>query len=180
MTGFRRARTFALVGATSALLLSFASPVAARVVGGQDRLTASLDGRPIKLADVGKWYCHDFAYPAIQCFSDPNQLDGSTSANRLDGSTSAAITAAAAGVTYITVYEFTTYQGAYMHMSEDYSMLSLLGWNDRISSFKVKNSQSGVFWTDWLYSGTRYTFCCNQSLGSLGSFNDTFSSVFRN
>ena len=171
MTGSRRARAFALSGATSILFFSLASPVTARVVGGQDGLAAYLDGRPIKLADVGKWYCHDFAYPVIQCFSDPTQVDGSTSA---------AMPIAAAGVTYITVYEFTTYQGAYMHMSEDYSMLSLLGWNDRISSFKVKNSQSGVFWTDWLYSGTRYTFCCNQSLGSLGSFNDTFSSVFRN
>lgn len=171
MTGYRRARAFALVGATSALLFSLASPATARVVGGQDGLSAYLDGRPIKLADVGKWYCQDLAYPVIQCFSDPT---------RLETSTSAAMAVAAAGVTYITVYEFTTYQGAYMHMSEDYSMLSLLGWNDRISSFKVKNSQSGVFWTDWLYSGTRYAFCCNQSVGSLGSFNDTFSSVFRN
>lgn len=170
MATFRRARALALVGATGALLFSVASPATARVVK-PDGLTAYLDGRPIKPVEVGNWYCHDFAYPVIQCFSDPNQLETSTSA---------ALTTAAAGVTYVTVYEFTTYQGAYMHISENHSMLSMLGWNDRISSFKVKNNQSGVFWTDWLYSGTRYTFCCNQSLGSLGSFNDTFSSVFRN
>lgn len=49
-------------------------------------------------------------------------------------------------------------------------MLSLIGWDDRISSFQVKNGQSGVFWTDWLYGGTRYTFCCNQLVASLGSW----------
>jgi hypothetical protein len=152
-------------------MFSLVNPVSAGVVSGQEGLTAYLDGRPIRVAEVGKWYCHDLGYPVIQCFSDPDQLEISTSA---------AMTVAAAGVTYVTVYEFTTYQGAYMHMSEDYSMLSLLGWNDRISSFKVKNSQSGAFWTDWLYSGIKYNFCCNQQLGSLGSFNDSFSSVYRN
>lgn len=67
-----------------------------------------------------------------------------------------------------------------MHMSENYSLLSLIGWNDRISSYVAKNSMSGAFWTDWLYTGVRYNFCCNQQVGSLGSYNDTFSSVFHN
>jgi hypothetical protein len=80
----------------------------------------------------------------------------------------------------LSVYEHSTYQGAYMHMSEDYSILSLIGWSDRISSFIAKNSLSGAFWTDWLYTRTRYNFCSNSAVGSLGSFNDTFSSVFRN
>ena len=166
-----RARAIALAGAIGVLLVGLAGPAAGGVGSKPDGLTATLDGKPMKLADVGKWYCQDFAYPAIQCFSDPSALETSTSSSLM---------AAATGVTYITVYEFTTYQGAYMHMSQDYSMLSLVGWNDRISSFSVKNNQSGVFWTDWLYSGYRYTFCCNQSMGSLGSWNDTFSSVFRN
>lgn len=134
-------------------------------------LTADLDGKPIKLEDVGKWYCHDFNYPAIHCFSKASDLENQPTVRAA---------AATAGVEYATVYEFTFYQGAYMHMTEDYSMLSLLGWNDRISSFVVKNSQSGAFWTDWLYTGVRYNFCCNSQLSSLGSFNDTFSSVFRN
>lgn len=151
------------------LFVAAAMPIQARSVGAAEGLTAYLDGKPIEPVQVGNWYCHDFDYPAIQCFSDPKELGGSAKASM-----------AAASVTYVTVYEFTTYQGAFMHMSENYSMLSLIGWNDRISSFAVKNSQSGAFWTDWLYSGTRYNFCCNSSVGSLGGYNDTFSSVFHN
>ena len=122
------------------------------------------------IGPMGPWYCHDFDYPAIHCFSDPNELE----------SRPEVALAAAAGTTYVTVYEYTTYQGAFMHMSENYSILSLIGWSDRISSFVAKNSMSGAFWTDWLYTGTRYNFCCNSAVGSLGGYNDTFSSVFHN
>lgn len=167
-----------IVAAAFILLLTVAAtpavartgvPISATAARSGEQLTADLDGKPIKLADVGKWYCHDFAYPVIHCFSNPNSLEASTK-----------VALATADVTYVTVYEFTTYQGAYMHMSQDYSILALIGWNDRISSFVTENSAGGVFWTDWLYSGTRYSFCCYQAVGSLGSFNDTFSSVFHN
>jgi hypothetical protein len=156
------------------LVMSLAAPVGALASAAdtaiKDELTADLDGKAIALAEVGRWYCNDFDYPAIHCSSDPGRLE------RRSGTA----LAAAAAVNYVTVYEFTTYQGAYMHMSQDYTALSLIGWNDRISSFVVHNSAGGAFWTDWLYSGTRYSFCCFQQLGSLGSFNDTFSSVFHN
>lgn len=162
-------RTGALIAVVTILVLGVAGPASAGRPQSGDQLRADLDGKPISPLDVGKWYCHDFAYPLIHCFSDPKRLEDSTQ-----------VTLAASGITYLTVYEFTTYQGAFMHMSANYSLLSLIGWNDRISSFQVKNGQSGSLWTDWLYSGTRYNFCCNQLVGSLGSFNDTFSSVFRN
>ncbi len=164
----RRRAWLALIAAGSVLLIG-ASSAAGRPAQPRENVTADLDGRPIPPADVGKWYCHDFNFPVIHCFSDPTRLDVSTTT-----------ALAATSVTYVTVFEFTTYQGAFMHMSQDYSILALIGWSDRISSFQVKNGQSGKFWTDWLYSGTRYDFCCNQNVGSLGSFNDTFSSVFRN
>lgn len=159
----------AVLAAGAILLIGPGSAVGRSGAAQRDTLIADLDGKPIAATDVGKWYCHDFEYPVIHCFSDPAQLDSSTKS-----------LTAFASVTYVTVFEFTTYQGAFMHMSEDYSILALIGWNDRISSFQVKNSQSGAFWTDWLYSGTRYNFCCNQNVGSLGSYNDTFSSVFHN
>jgi hypothetical protein len=165
----RPGRLSALMAAAGLLVLTVAGPASARVAQRPDGMSADLDGKPIQLVQVGQWYCHDFDYPRIHCFTDPRSLDGSTS-----------LAVAGTGVVYATVYEFTTYQGAYMHMSENYSALSLLGWNDRISSYVAKNSMSGAFWTDWLYGGTRYNFCCNQSLGSLGSFDNTFSSVFHN
>ena len=37
-------------------------------------LTADLDGRPIPLVSVSKFYCNDFDYPAIHCFSSPAAL----------------------------------------------------------------------------------------------------------
>ena len=64
-------------------------------------------------------------------------------------------------------------------MSEDYSVLSLIGWNDRISSFKGRNSQLGAFYVDWFYSGTVWAFCCNQQVANLGSYSNTFSSIRR-
>jgi len=159
----------ALLAAFSLLAMG-AGPANGRATAPRDELSADVDGKPIPTTDVGKWYCHDFDYPVIHCFTEPAKLDASTEV----------ATSALASVNYVLVFEFTTYQGAFMYMSEDYSILALIGWNDRISSFQVKNSQSGAFWTDWLYSGTRYNFCCNQNVGSLGSYNDSFSSVFHN
>lgn len=165
----RRARRFGPILFASLLIAAAAAPVDGRTQDKTPKLTADLDGKPIALAEVGNWYCHDFDYPAIHCFSDPTDVMGSSD-----------VALAAAGVNYVIVYEFTTYQGGYMYMSENYSILSLIGWSDRISSFQVVNGMSGAFWTDWLYTGTRYNFCCNQGVGSLGAFNDTFSSVFHN
>lgn len=136
---------------------------------GPTLLRADLDGKPIPLAEVGQWYCEDFDAPVIHCFSSSKALE-----------TSVAPILATTSVTYVVVYEFTAYQGAYLYISNNVTVLGTLGWNDRISSFSVRNSQSGWFWTDWFYGGTGYQFCCNSQVGSLGSFDDTFSSVFRN
>ena len=133
------------------------------------QLTADLDGKPIELGVVGDWNCHDFAYPAIHCFSDPGALEARVGEIL-------AVTA----VVYVTVYDQTTYAGSYMHMSEDYTVLAVVGWNDRISSLRGKNSESGHFYTDWFNSGTAWSFCCNQQFSSLGSFDNSFSSVHRN
>lgn len=162
-------RAFTAASVTLALLVGIAPASAAVGSVRPAEMTADLDGAPIKLVDVGKWYCNDFDYPAIHCFSHPEALESDSS-----------MTLAPTTTPYVTVYEFTTYQGAYMHMSQDYSILGLIGWNDRISSLVVHNSPGAVFWTDWLYSGTRYPVCCYSQLGTLGSYNDTFSSVFHN
>jgi hypothetical protein len=133
-----------------------------------ETLTADLGGKPIAVTDVAKWFCHDFAYPQIHCFSSPDALESQV-----------ATMMSTAAVEYVTVYEFPTYAGSYMHISEDYSVLALLGWNDRISSFKGRSGESGHFFKDWFYGGTAYGFCCNVNTPYLGSFDDSFSSVHR-
>jgi hypothetical protein len=136
-------------------------------------MSADLDGKPIALVEVGDHYCHDLDFPAIHCFSDPKTLESNTTISARQ------VSAAAGTGVYATVYEYTGFQGSYMHMSQNYTCLACIGWNDRISSYVAKNSQSGNFYKDWFYGGTVYGFCCNQQLPGLGSFDNTFSSVYR-
>jgi hypothetical protein len=181
-----RRRTFRAVLAGVALALM---PVAtATAAAAESGLRADLDGAPLKLAEVGNWYCHDFDYPVIHCFSDPAILESAVapilgrSATGFGVGSSAATASQASstsGVNYVLVFDFTSYAGAYMYMSQDYTVLATIGWNDRISSYWALNSQSGKFWTDWFYSGSYYSFCCNQQVPSLGGYDNSFSSVFR-
>jgi hypothetical protein len=82
-------------------------------------------------------------------------------------------------IEYVTIYDYSAFSGPYMHVSQDYATLSTVGWNDRITSFKARNSETGNFYVDWFYTGTWYAFCCNTQVANLGSFSNTFSSIFR-
>lgn len=131
-------------------------------------LTAYLDGKPIPLADVSRYYCDDFSYPVIRC-----------STSRLTIDLRAAVNSLLASVDYVTIFENTNYQGGAMNVSQDYNALAWIGWNDKISSFKARNSETGRFYTDWFYGGSTWGFCCNQTQASLGGYDNTFSSIER-
>jgi hypothetical protein len=133
-------------------------------------LTADLDGKMIDLTTVGTLHCHDFDYPRIHCFKTAEAL-----ATAIAPELAPAL--AAASTDYVQVFDGASYSGASMVMSQDYSVLSVIGWNDRISSFKGLNGRAGKFFVDWFNGGSSWSFCCNQNATSLGSFNDTFSSV---
>ncbi len=150
---------------------SAAQPPAAAAGRPTAELSADLDGRPIELESVGRYYCHDFDHPRIHCFSGPAAL--SSAIEPLVG------VLAATSTNYVLIFDQAAYAGAYMYVSQDYAILAFIGWNDRIGSFKAQNYGSGLFYTDWLYGGTTYSFCCNQNVASLGSFDNTFSSVHR-
>lgn len=171
---FRVLRAVGVSGALLGLAILGSGTASARP-SADPTMHADLDGKPIALVEVGNHYCHDLDFPVIHCFTNPEALEGEI--ERVD-SKSATSLAAGTGV-YVTVYEYGLYQGSYMHMSQNYTCLSCIGWNDRISSFAVRNSQSGNFYTDWFYGGTVYGFCCNQEPGGLGSYDNTFSSVYR-
>jgi hypothetical protein len=161
----RRAIRVGMLAAVLSSLMLFPAGVTAAAPGQSD-LSATLDGRPLKLTAVGDWYCDDFSYPVITCYSDPGTL------SRRD-----AAILATTSIEYVTIYDFTTFTGSFMHVSQDYTALVSIGWNDRVSSFIGRNSLSGHFLTDWFYGGTAYSFCCNQNVPSLGAFDNTFSSV---
>lgn len=161
----RRASVWLIISLAAML----AVPSATQARSEDSRLTADLDGKPMRLADVGKWYCEDFEYPAIHCYSTPELL-----AER------EAIMLAFGASDYVTVYELTGFAGSFMHMSQDYNALVTIGWSDRISSLKGRNSASSTFFVDWFYGGSSFGVCCNTQLTSLGGFDNSFSSVRRN
>lgn len=168
MSRVRRRLPIALVLAALVLL---PLPVAAQAGagGGSGNLVAYLDGKPLQLSEVGNHYCDDFSYPVITCFSDSARLQSRVSS-----------ILSAAAIDYVVIYDYTGYAGAYMYVSEDYTVLALIGWNDRISSFRGVNSETGHFYQDWFYGGTGWYFCCNWQYASLGSADNSFSSVHRN
>ncbi len=172
MHQLKRHRQWTVFGIAAAAVMSLTAtavtPVAAATMAS--RLSADLDGVPIPLTDVGLYDCHDFDAPRIHCFTITGQRDAAV------GGTAAL---AAAGVAYVVIYDQASFAGPSMVLSDDYSVLALIGWNDRISSFKGQGSQSGRFWTDWFGGGSPYSFCCNQQVPSLGSYDNTFSSVSR-
>jgi hypothetical protein len=132
-----------------------------------DGLRADLDGTAISLRDVGRLHCHDLDYPRIHCFA---------TAERAAQSIQVAATDA---VGYVVIYDGSGFHGSSLYVSQDYTVLATIGWNDRISSFRAINGESGRLYTDWFYGGSSWSFCCNQQVSSLGSFDDAFSSVQR-
>jgi hypothetical protein len=131
-------------------------------------LTAYLDGVAIPLEDVADYFCDDYAYPVISCSRSPLVVAARSTMFSLLSS-----------VDYVTIYDGSAYSSSFMNVSQDYPVLALIGWSDRISSFKGRNIETGAFHTDWFNGGSTWSFCCNQQLGTLGGYNDTFSSMER-
>ena len=131
-------------------------------------LSATLDSKPIPLAHVGRYYCDDFSYPVITCSRSPVNVEQRASAASL-----------AAAIDYTTIYDYASFAGAYMHVTQDYNALSMIGWNDRIGSFRGKNGETGTMYRDWFYGGLTWNFCCNAQYGSLLSWDNAISSIRR-
>lgn len=130
-------------------------------------ISAQLDGHPIPATAAGDYYCHDLSYPLMTCFSTAEALEQHLAAS------------VQAGSVYVTIYSEPTYDGSYAHLSQDYDGLWAIGWNDRISSFKARNGESGRFYEDWYAGGDRYSFCCDQTEPVLGGWDDRISAVYR-
>ena len=161
-----RVRRLAALAVAAGICMLTLGPATALAAPAGATMSADLDGRPIALSDVARYACHDIDYPRIRCFSSQAARD-----------TSAAPLLASASATYVIVWADATFAGSSLIVSQDYTVLATLGWNDRIRSFKAQNNLNGRFWTDWFYGGTAYYFCCNQQVSYLGAYNDTFSSV---
>jgi hypothetical protein len=156
---------------------SFASVSAASpITSPRNSIVADLEGRPIKPASISSFYCHDFDYPRVHCFRTAAAL---AEGEQAIPSSSTARAAFGAG-DYVTIFDGASYSGAAMDLSQSYDALFSIGWNDRISAYKARNSVSGTFYKDWFASGGLSNFCCNVNVPSLPSdLDNAFSSVYR-
>jgi hypothetical protein len=162
-----RTRSIALVAIISIVMAGLPEVAAADGDNGVT-LSAYLDGKPIPLADVSRYYCDDFSFPVIQCSVSPLVM-----------ATRSTLTTLLTNVDYVTVWDQPSFSGVYMNISQDYAVLATIGWNDRISSFKARNSETGSFFVDWFYGGSTWSFCCNTQQPTLNGYDNTFSSVQR-
>ena len=140
-------------------------------------IRADLEGLPIAATSVGKFHCHDLDFPRIHCYSSASALE--TAVDDAVGSAELPIDGVLA-VSYVRIFESASFVGASAYLSQSYSDLRTIGWNDRISSFQALNSLSGRFFEHINYAGFVYSFCCNTQVSYVGdAYNDRFSSVSR-
>jgi hypothetical protein len=152
------------------------SPVAAQ----EPQIRADLDGRPIQAETASAYFCHDFDYPEIHCFSSPAALEASLMERGPELSKATVVTASVGPTDYVTIYSGGSYSGTFAHLSQNYSALATIGWNDTISSYKARNGRTGTFYEHWFAGGVATAFCCNQWVPTLpASKNNTFSSVYQ-
>jgi hypothetical protein len=135
------------------------------------RLRAFLGDREIATSEAGRHHCHDLDHPVVRCYRSAAEAERAV-AERLQQEASLLAT------NFVRVFEHASYNGASAYLSQNYSDLGSIGWNDRISSYRVLNGGSGTFHQPVSYSGIQLGFCCNDNVSSLSAtYNDQFSSV---
>jgi hypothetical protein len=162
-------RTRALLFGVLLSLLPTTSATAA-----QPEVAATLDGQPIPATSIAMHHCHDLEFPIIRCFRKAADRDLAASAE-----VGIAGIESVTAIAFVTMYDGSGFSGSSFLVSQNYDVLATIGWNDRVSSFKGRNSETGRFYVDWFAGGGSWAFCCNQQTASLGNFDNTFSSVYR-
>jgi hypothetical protein len=149
------------------LLVTIVAPSASA-----DNLSATLDGKRIRIDRVADLNCHDFDYPVIRCFSTADLLAADI-AVRVGGKDAGNARLLLSG--YVTAYKDNGNGGPSISISNDQTSLSTLGWNDRISSFKSFGATGG-FWEHSPSGGFFYGYTTTTQVSSVGgAYNDKFS-----
>jgi hypothetical protein len=168
------------IAVACALAIATGSHIRSPVTAQEVHLRADLDGRPIQAERASAYYCHDFEYPQIHCFSSPEALEAFVDGDVPGLSGTSVVAATLSSSVYVTVYSGGSFSGTFAHLSQNYDALATIGWNDTISSYKARNGRSGTFYEHWFSGGVATSFCCNQLVPSLSaSKNNTFSSVYQ-
>jgi len=153
---------------------------AALPVAATDGVQVELEGVSIPRTDAAKYHCHDRDYPVVRCFRTPQarDRDGATAEPLgLDAKLATSVQATSS-LFYVTFYEHANYLGASFTTSAQIGDLGVLGWNDRISSFKSLSGQRPKWWQDNNYLGTSWQWAAGAHVANVGDgANDRFSSV---
>lgn len=166
-----------MIGAAAAALLAMSAGTGTAGNG----IRAVMDGKPISLERAGGLSCHDFDYPILTCFETSQEMEAAAAARAragAGGSGDGLASLAASG--YVVVFENGAWNGAARAISQNYSYLGDIGWNDRISSLKSYGA-TGHFWEHAPSGGFLYYFYSTTQISYVGDFyNDKFSSVYLN
>ena len=123
---------------------------------------------------IRRYACHDLDFPLIHCFKSPGGLDAALAAR--PAGQAGAPTRGLAG--YVKVFPDRDLRGNPAVLTVRYDDLSVIGWNDRISSFQGIAGAGGRLFEHIYGSGRAYPFAAYQIVTYVGDpYNDTFSSV---
>ena len=170
----RKVRTLLLVGALGAALTTLVPATVAADRG----IRAVMDGKPITLEQARSLSCHDFDFPVLTCFATSQEMEAAAAAKAQAHTRQASGSVEYVTTTgYVIVYVDGAYGGASRAISQDYSYLGDIGWNDVISSLRSYGA-SGRFFEHAPPSGLVYYFYSTTQVSYVGDiYNDKFSSV---
>lgn len=167
-----RHQVIAMVVFGSALL-------AAPAVNASAGFRVTLDGQPSTVAEASQFHCHDVLPTEFQCFRLRAARDravekvvvpkraGSTGVDPLSASSTG----------YVVAYAAISYAGSSVVLSQNYSNLGTIGWDNIISSYKVFTGATGAFYEYTNYAGRYQEYCCFTNVWYVGdALNDRFSS----
>ena len=190
-----------LIRSTALFALAFTlicgAPLAAAAATGTDSVdpdgrvvTATYEGQSIDPQLASHYFCHTRDYPIVRCFASQEEVDNDLGIVEPTAPGEAGMTQSSAGesvggvtpdfppgVAYTIAYWDINYGGNALTIYGAISNLNILGWGDNISSIKSVNCGIPRYYVDASYSGLYWQNGCNYWSASLGSYNDTFSSV---
>ena len=156
----------------SAWVLALLLPSSQAEASTAGQLSATLDGGPIALRDVGHYTCHDRDYPLIRCFRTAAQLEADEQAP----GTASAATSQQLLSPFVRWYQYANYGGAFFEAYDPYPDLSVIGWAKQISSFTPLNGGHPVWWQGPSYTGFMWDWGTS-SEATLGNADDQIVSA---
>jgi len=169
----RSARILSFVFASA--LLAGGLPPAVSAAGP---IRAVMDGKPISLEQARSLSCHDFDFPVLTCFATAVEMEAAAAARAGSGAGASTAPLAAATTGYVIVYVDGAYSGNARALSQDYSYLGTIGWNDVISSLRSYGA-TGQFWENAPSGGFEYLFYPTSQVSYVGDYyNDKFSALY--